>query len=335
MKFLVVGLGSMGKRRIRNLQHIGVGGIVGFDPRAERREEAATKYGIATHDSFEGAMASNPDAVIISTPPNLHMQYAQTAAENGKHFFTEAGVSTDGVHDAVAAANRAGVVAAPSCTMRFHPSVKRIKALLDDGAIGRLLTFNHHCGQYLPDWHPWEDYRDFYVSKRETGACREIVPFELVWLTWLTGEIGLVTSLRDKLSDLDADIEDVYHVLLRTRAGTTGHVMVDVVARAPLRVLRFLGSEGTIEWSMSDKAVRVYDAGTKEWSTYPEPPAVVEPGYAEFSIEGMYIVEMTAFIEACQGEAPYPYSYAEDVRILEVLYAAEKSSDEMIHVKVA
>ena len=74
MKFLLVGLGSMGKRRIRNLQHLKAGEIFGFDPRADRREESAGRYGIQTCASFDDGMARDPDAVIISTPPDLHAQ---------------------------------------------------------------------------------------------------------------------------------------------------------------------------------------------------------------------------------------------------------------------
>ena len=101
-----------------------------------------------------------------------------------------------------------------------------------------------------------------------------------------------------------------------------------------LRSLRLLGTDGIIEWSLAEKAVRVYDAASKEWTTYEEPPAVVEPGYGEFSIEGMYVDEMTAFLAACAGRAAYPYTYQEDARILAILAAVERSSDEGVHVRV-
>src|SRR3546814_6666101 len=52
MKFLVIGLGSMGKRRVRNLRALGEQCVAGFDPRVDRREEAESKYGIATFPSF-------------------------------------------------------------------------------------------------------------------------------------------------------------------------------------------------------------------------------------------------------------------------------------------
>ena len=76
MKFLIVGLGSMGKRRIRNLQYLKAGKIIGFDTREDRAKDAEEKYNIQAFTDFEEAMGQNPDAVIISTPPDLHVKYA-------------------------------------------------------------------------------------------------------------------------------------------------------------------------------------------------------------------------------------------------------------------
>jgi len=332
MKFLVIGLGSMGCRRLRNLRALDAGELIGFDLQQERCDRVAGEFGIETFNDLQAALASSPDALVISTPPGLHMMYAQTAVDHDMHFFAEADTAIEGMSTVQRVAAEKNLVAAPSCTMRFHPSVRKIKELLDQGAIGRVLTFTHHCGQYLPDWHPWEDYRTFYVAQRDTGACREIVPFELVWLTWLVGNVATVSGFRGKLSDLDADIDDVSHLLMRFENGVIGHLLVDVVARAPVRAIRILGSDGTIEWTASEKAVRVYRPDTQEWVVHEEPRASVQEGYSEMSIEGMYVEEMRAFVTACCGEAPYPFTLPEDRTILEVLYASERSSDEGRHV---
>jgi predicted dehydrogenase len=326
MKFLVVGLGSMGKRRIRNLQQLGVAEIAGLDLREDRRAEAHALYGVTSFDQIEAAMQWGPDAVIVSTPPNLHLPFAQIAVDAGKHYFTEAGVSAEGFADLAAHAAEANLVGAPSCTMRFHPSIRKIKSLLAEGAIGRLLTFSHQFGQYLPDWHPWEDYRDYYVSQPETAACREIVPFELVWLTDLLGPVREVTAMKGRLGDLDADIDDVYHLLLRLGDKAIGHLQVDIVARAPRRELCLLGTEGNLTWSASDKTVRLYRSADESWQEYPEAEAAIEAGYTMFSIEDMYVDEMKAFKEACEGGEPYPYTFAEDAEVIGVLLAADRSA---------
>src|SRR5262245_31865259 len=150
MKFLIVGLGSMGRRRIRCLTRLQAGAIAGYDPRADRLRQAAADYGIATFETLEAALdAFQPDALVVASPPDQHNDVARQALDGGRHVFCEAGVSTDGMAGLIAAASRSGKVAAPSCTMRFQPTVKRIKALVDGGAIGRVLAYTHHCGQYL------------------------------------------------------------------------------------------------------------------------------------------------------------------------------------------
>lgn len=332
MKFLVIGLGSMGKRRIRNLTYLRVGEIIGFDPRADRRAEAADRYGIRMYDNFEAARGAGAHAWIISTPPDRHIEFARYAAQDGAHFFTEASVLSEGMDGLLDLLQGKRIVAAPSCTMRFHPSVVTIKTLLDKRAVGQVLTFIYHSGQYLPEWHPWEDYRSFYAARRETGGCREIVPFELAWLTWLLGDIRTLSCFRGKLSALDADIDDVYQLILRFGQGTLGHLTVDVVSRVPYRTFRLLGEHGVIEWAWSDKRVRLYRADDRGWTEFPEPPGIVEDGY--LASEDMYIEEMRCFTEAIRGERLYPYTFADDKRILDLLYAAERSSDQGVHVRV-
>ncbi len=332
LRFLIVGLGSMGKRRVRCLKHLGAGSIVGFDPRADRRAEAEQKYGIATVARIEDGFEGEPDAVIISTPPDLHTAYARMAGERDTHFFTEASVIAEGLDELMALCAGKPIVAAPSCTMRFHPLVRVMRDLVRDGAAGRILACTHHSGQYLPDWHPWEDYRAFYAARRATGACREIVPFELNWLTWVLGELTAVSCFNGKLSALEADIDDVYQILLRFEGPILGHLLVDVVARAPYRSCRLLGEEGVIEWVWQDRRVRLFSAADKTWTDYQEPSSTVEAGY--INPEEMYIEETRAFVAAICGTAPYPFTLADDRRLLAYLAGIERSADEGARIDV-
>jgi predicted dehydrogenase len=318
----------MGKRRIRNLNRLGQTDIIGVDPVADRRKEAEGSYRIETHARFEDALAVGPDALIISTPPDMHMGFAKAAVEQGKHFFSEASTTADGMQEVLAIAQRKKVVAAPSCTMRHHPSVKKLKEIVAGGGIGKVLTYTHHCGQWLPDWHPEEDYRKFYVSRRETGACREIVPFELTWLNWVVDSpVARVTAMKGKLSDLDCDIDDVYQLLMQYRNGAIAHLQIDVLARAPVRFCRIVGTEGTLEWSLSDRTVRHYDAGRKQWAVHKEPEPRIEKGYSEMSNELMYDAEIAAYIDAIRGQAPWSNSLAHEIGVLGVLAAAERSAE--------
>ncbi len=329
MKFLVVGLGSMGKRRVRNLKHLGFTDITGFDPRQDRRTEAADKYGVGTIGDWAQAEALAADAWIISTPPDTHLDYGFKAVARGAHFFSEANVTDPRARDMIAALKKSGTVGAPSCTMRYYRGPKKIAELLARKAIGKPLMFTYHTGQYLPDWHPWESYKDFYVSKRDTGACREIVPFELSWLVDLFGEVKTLTALRDKVGGLDCDIDDVYQLLMRFKSGLSAHLVVDVVSRPAFRVFRLCGESGSIEWDHAANAVRLWTPSDKAnayaLETFDLGGGTVEAGYIH--AEEPYVEEIADFVAACRGEKPWPYSYADDEAVLDLLLQAEKSSD--------
>jgi predicted dehydrogenase len=224
------------------------------------------------------------------------------------------------------------IVAAPSCTMRFQPSIKKMKELVDGKVIGNILLFTHHSGQYLPDWHPWEDYRKFYVAKKATGAAREIVPFELVWLEWVFGEIDTVSCFKGKLSNLEIDIDDVYQALLRFKNKVVGNMLVDVVSRIAERTCEIYGEKGNIRWEWGS-GVKVYTVDDKKWKEYAEQAGTKVAGYDEKIAEEPYIEEIGTFVKAVKGEVRYPYTLEEDKRILDVLKDLEKSSDGKVHVK--
>ena len=332
MKFLVIGLGSMGKRRIRNLRHLGEKDIIGWDIKKDRRKECKEKYKIKTFDYIDKAMDEKPDVLIISTPPNYHIDYELLAAKNDKHFFCEAGIFTKGVEELVNLCKNKNLIAAPSCTFRFKGSIRKIKELIDDEKIGKVVALTYHIGQYLPDWHPWEHISKFYVGKRETSATREMIPFELEWLTWIFGEIKRISCMKGKISNLPADIDDVYQLIFQFKNGIIGHLLIDVISRTPTRILRVVGEKGTIEWNWIDDSVRLYVAEKKEWIEFKEQEGFREEGY--IAKENIYIEEMQNFIKSIKGEEKYIYSLEEYLKILKLLEAAEESSDRQKHISL-
>lgn len=330
MKFLQVGLGSMGKRRIRCLKFLGEKDIIAYDPREDRRKEVEEKYSIKVFNDFSEAMNSDPDVLIISTPPDSHMYYALNAAKSGKHFFTEASVLSDGYLDLIELIKNKNIIGVPSCTLRFHPLIKKLKFYISKKLIGKILSFTYQSGQYLPDWHPWEDYRKYYVSKKETGACREIVPFELVWITWIFGYPSGISCFKDKLTKLETEIDDIYQILLKFKCGIIGHLMVDVISRVPYRIARFLGEEGVIEMDWGQKSIFINNVDKKKIEEFKITQEKIENGYIVG--EEMYIEEIEKFIKTIKKKETFGYTFEEDLNILKILYSAENSSKEKMHI---
>ena len=331
LKFLIVGLGSMGKRRIRNLIFNGEKNIIGYDISSERNEEARQKYGIKVINNFNEVSDKDFNAMIISTSPDAHGDYIRFALRHKKHFFVEHPTSDDGYEDIFSAkggpasgGKNSSIVMAPSCTLRFYAPIKMMKKILESGRIGKVLAFQYHMGQYLPDWHPWEDYRQVYFSKKETGACREMVAFELIWLNWLLGsEVKDIAGSISKVSDLDMDADDIVLAQLKYNNGIIGNILIDVISRKPYRTLRVLGSEGVLDWERFDSTIKVYDVNSKTTEVIPVPKGNPEKGY--INEEEMYNDEIKAFLDAIYGKAEYPFSFEENLLNLKALFKLIKS----------
>ena len=143
MKFLIVGLGSMGKRRVRNLKEIGIKEIIGYDIREDRRKQAAELYSIKVAESYDEALKESPDTIIISTSPDAHKKYAISAIENKINFFTEVNtMHPNDMKEIIDKMEKNKVIGIPSSNLMFHPSIVKIKNILNEGKIGKILTFN-------------------------------------------------------------------------------------------------------------------------------------------------------------------------------------------------
>ncbi|PRM96149.1 Gfo/Idh/MocA family protein [Aliarcobacter cryaerophilus] len=333
MRFLVIGLGSMGKRRVRNLIALGhKDNIAGFDLREDRRIEAK-KYEIDIFDDFEKAMNEfKPNAFLISTPPNLHMHYAYIAEQNDIHCFIEASVvDAEKILELSNRIKNKKILMAPSCTMRYYPMPTKIKELINNRIIGKVLNYNYQTGQYLTDWHPWEKIEDFYVSNPDTGGCREIVPFELTWLNDIFGNSKPLACVRKKLTNINADIDDIYHCILEYPNNIIGNLTVEVVSRPKAtREIRILGTEGEIVYSADNNELKYINLQMNDWERINFDIGTVESGY--INPEEPYINEVKAYIDAIEkvlnGEnSTYPNTLEDDYKILQTLYKLEEISE--------
>lgn len=330
MRVLVIGLGSMGKRRVRNLQTLGFTEISGFDLREDRRAEAEKKYGIPVHSDFATAVeVFRPDALVISTSPEHHMTYALAGFELGLPCFIEASVvDAERILELHQRAEASSVLMAPSCTMRHYPGPTMVKQLICSGIIGRTLTINYQTGQYLRDWHPWEPIEEFYASRRATGGAREIVPFELTWLNEIFGRPTALACVKAKLTDINADIDDIYHCLLRYPDHVLANMTIEVISRPKAtRELRILGSEGEIVFSADENCVRHVTVGQPDWVRFDLGEGTIVDGY--INPEEPYIAEIRDFVEAVSrhDKSRYPNTLLDDYHVLQVLYQLEQLSE--------
>ncbi len=327
MNFLIIGLGSMGKRRVRCLKALGITTVAGFDQREDRRLESREKYGIQTFSDVYRAIGEfRPDALIISVPPDAHHIYMKMAAEKGLHFFVEASVldtDMDLIKDLV---KEKKFIAAPSATMTFHPAIKKIIEIVKSGALGTISNIIFHSGQYLPDWHTFEKVSDYYVSNPATGGAREIVPFELTWITHMLGFPKCVSGNVRKTINIEGAerIDDTYNFLLdyETFLAT---ITIDVVSRFATRRLLINGDRKQLIWDWNQKNIQIYEPTNGQWLTLEYRMVSAEDGYNPNIGENMYIDELQAFISAIKDKEPFVNTMENDHNVLKLLYAVERA----------
>ena len=336
MKAVVIGLGSMGKRRIRCLQALGVTSIVGFDKRADRCAESTEKYGVPTFQDIDQAWAAGtPTLAIISLPPDLHARYMRYCLEKGVPFFVEASVISDELAEIDAEAKKKSILAAPSATMTFNAGVRRIKEIVDSNGLGKISNILYHSGQYLPDWHPYESVADFYVSNPATGGAREILPFELTWITHVFGLPKRVAGHVRKTIEIKGaeKIDDTYNCMLDF-GSFLSVITIDVVSRCGVRRLLINGSDAQLIWEWQTSNIRIYDPKTKEWITEEYNSGAAASGYTTKIGEAMYIEEIRAFLAGVKGDGIYHNTLTQDIKVLSIMEKLERSERELAFIEV-
>src|SRR5947207_6778716 len=217
MKILAVGAGSMGRRRLRDLLALEAGEVVLYEPQADRCYEIAARFGLRGFTDFEKALAEKPDAMTVSTPPALHDRYVQKAVDLRMHLFAEVPFVLDPeVLGAITArADDYPSVLGVSHTMRYYPPVRIIHDRILSGHIGKPLYHEYSLGNYLPDWHPYEDYRRFYASDEKMGgAGLDMILHEFAAIQWWLGPVISVQGRLTKISALEIAGPDNHDALL-------------------------------------------------------------------------------------------------------------------------
>jgi predicted dehydrogenase len=323
MRFLVVGTGSIGRRHARNLLALGHE-VSGWDASSRRLDETRRAIpGFVAATGMEAALGGRPDAVLVCTPPATHVAVARQAVDAGCHVFVEKPVAhaSDEVPALLDAAKRAGRILAVGFNLRFLPSLRRVKALLEAERIGRVYSARVFFGSYLPSWRPGRDYQDNYaVSAAQGGGVLLDAIHELDYLAWLFGEAAELCCAASHLSALAGDTEDLAEVTVRFASGTIAQVHLDYLRRAYRRDLEIVGADGVITWDFVSRAVRALG---------PEPdPVELHDGESDAPNEAMYVEEMRHFIRCLEGAEEPMVDGWEALRSLRMVEAAKIAAAE-------
>ncbi len=318
MKALIVGLGSMGKRRIRLLKGIDpTVEIIGVDMTAQRREQVE-EMGHKTYSSITEAAAEKPDVAFVCTAPVSHYVIIKELLENSINTFTELNLVKDGYEELMALAEKNNTVLFLSSTMLYRGELTYIDEQVK--AFDKPVTYIYHVGQYLPDWHPWESYKNFFVGNKRTNGCREIFGIEMPWLIEAFGKVESVFSTADKVTDLEIDFPDRFFITLTHEGGAKGVLCVDIVCPKAVRNLEVYGEGLHLFWEGNPKALYKFNNETKEKefiNTYES--FEHDSRYSDNIVENAYVDEMQNFLGVVKGTEQPKYSFEKDLYTISVM----------------
>jgi predicted dehydrogenase len=331
MKILIAGLGSIGRRHFRNLIALGEKELVLLrSHRATLSDDELSGYPVET-DIHTALQKHKPDAVVVANPTSLHLDIAIPAAEAGCHILLEKPIShsLDGLDTLRNVAEKSGSKILAGFQFRYHPTLNKAHELIQSGALGHALTVHAHWGEYLPNWHPWEDYRQSYAARADLGGgVIGTLTHPLDYLRYLLGEIEALWSFNGHVSSLELDVEDTAEIGLKFASGAIGGVHVNYVQRPPVHRLEIVGTNGTLRWDNADGSLHFYrmPASFGSYSDVPSAPVLETFSVPEgFERNDLFLAQTRHFLNVTRGTESPVCTLEDGIRIQQLVQAARES----------
>jgi predicted dehydrogenase len=319
MKFLIAGFGSIGRRHFRNLLALEQNDIIFYRTQHSTLPEDELKdFTIET--DLQAALAHQPDAAIIANPTAYHLEVAIPCAQAGCHVLVEKPVSQDTrrLDDLQKAMQLTQVKVLVGYQFRFHPTLNSLKSILESEEFGKPLFARAHWGEYLPGWHPWEDYRKSYSARKELGGGVVLtLSHPLDYLHWLFGDVHMVSAFTRHASQLEIDVEDIAEISLKFESGMLASAHLDYLQQPAEHSLEMITTTSTIRWNNDDGVLQLIK---------PQDQRLISPPEG-FERNDLFLAEMRHFIDIIRNEVEPICSLEDGIVALRLAMAANESAD--------
>ena len=334
MKLLFVGLGGVGQRHLRNSLSINPGAEIHsfrergltFEISNDLKTDTTTnideKYNITNHPTFMSAISASPDAVIISNPSSMHFEIFSKCIENKIPCFIEKplAVSTDGLPEILSMAQESNLTTMVGFQLRFNPVIKELKRIINDKESGKILSFRAEVCEYMPGFHPYEDYRNLYCSKKELGGGVVLTQIhELDLIIYLFGTPEKVMAYGGKLSSLDIDVEDSVDILMQKEDFSLS-LRMDYLQNPRRRSGVIYGENDWVEYDLVNLSIEFGSGKKLRWD--------------DFDRNNMFIDEMKDFFKSMEENRESSISIQEGSKSLYLAEGILKSLNNKEEVEI-
>lgn len=325
MKFLITGLGSIGQRHYKNLVQLGYRDIIVFRT-GKGQKDFITKFEKNYHPRIEkdlnAAFLHRPDAVLITNPSIFHARFLrETLKRKVKGIFVEKPLahSVSAVKALVELANRKKIVGCTGYNFRFHPLVHEIKKLVESNALGKIFSVSAEFGEYLPDWHPWEDYRKSYAAQTSLGGGVILTQSHILYILYLLfGLPKRVVSFGGTRTGLAVKCEDLVKCIMEHENKVAVSLTMDYYQRPPRMRLEIMGQKGILKWDYHKSELMFIDheSGKKR---------IVKKLPPKYERNDMFVSELKNFISSIKNHKQPAVNLEDGYQVLNISNAILKS----------
>ena len=260
MKILIAGLGSIGKRHLKNILTMQNIEIIIYSK--QTKSHLVNHKNIKIFDTLDRCLLEKPDVGFITNETVNHIPIAIKLAKSGLHLFIEKPLSNtiSKIKTFLKIVEKKKLITLIGCNLRFHRGINEVKNLIDQKAIGNIISVKVECGTYLPDWHPNENYSKSYESRDDLGGGVVLTCIhELDYLYWFFGEIQEVFSMTGKYSNLKIATSDLSAIILKFKNNIIAEVHLDFFQKPEACLCKIIGTKGTIIWDSINNEVKMYN----------------------------------------------------------------------------
>jgi len=332
MKVAVLGTGSIGRRHLKGLsrlkEELKLSEIRCFDTNHERLDIVREEIADVTCTGTLEQSINGIDIVFMCVPTSLHIPiYEQIASMGAFHIFFEKPLShtIEGCEKMLFDQARKGKKVAIGYMLHHHPVLKTTKEIIESGKLGRILSVRAECGYYLPKWHPWEDYRDFYMSwKTGGGGALLDISHEINYLQWIFGDIQDVQGMMGTISDLEISSDDIAVAVMKFKNGIIGQLHLDLLQFEASRHCKIIGTEGVMNADIKKNTITYNTHEDEEWKVQ----------QLDVNFDEIYHMEYRNVISAFRGENGYIVTGDEAYKTMEVIEAIRRSNSYGVRVSL-
>ena len=311
MKILICGVGSIGERHIRNLLTLGYEDIILY--RTSNSQLRSLNQNFKTFNNIDEALCQKPDIALITNPTSLHLSTAISCALAGCHLFIEKPLShsLEGIDKLNQIVVKKNLVCMTGFMYRYHPLIQKMKEITNSKMLGELIWIRSSWGEYLPDWHPWEDYRNGYAANDKLGGGpTATLSHDIDLAIWFSNsEVKKFVNFQNYQSKLELETSHGNDILIKFYNGVTANIHVDFFQKPYHKEFEIVFTEGKLNFNYYNNELDIISPDEKHKKVV----------LNEFNRNEMFLLEIKDFIKAIINKKASPIPINESLKSMQII----------------